>query len=293
MTILYDFKCPDCGSSISSAQADKCDNCGAIFKSSQVNEPLAQTPDPDHPAWSLSSAIGMWIFSVFAIIFAPLPASFIWMALQSNRGVNVNNIDLRELTKNPTYVLIFILSTFVAQLITLLVAYLLITKKSSQGFFASLGWHWHPRFRLLQSFLFTIFVIILAVIIANILPNNQTDLEKLLNVSLSVRIVIAILAVVSAPLVEEVIYRGLLYSGLRKNIGIWPSIIIVSLIFTGVHVPQYWGGWAILASLSMLSFGLTVVRAFTGSLLPSYTIHLFFNTVNAIGIIVEGVLKKT
>jgi uncharacterized protein len=291
MTIFYEYKCPNCGLPLSAAQPEMCQGCGTRFTvPSSQQKIFDEKPDPDHPFWSIGSAIGLWAFSVAAIIMAPLVATLFWTLWQKTQGIEILKEDFSKLLNNPTYVLLFILATFGAQVVTLLVAYQLVTR-NGQGFFAALGWNWHPRFRLLQSIIFTILIIVLAIVITNLLPNKETGLERLLNVSFSVRVLTAVVAVLGAPIVEEVIYRGILFSALRKNFGPWPAIIAVSVIFVSVHVPQYWGGWGVLAALSLLSFGLTVVRAYTSSLLPCFVIHLLFNSVNAVGIILEGLRK--
>jgi uncharacterized protein len=292
MTILYEYKCPRCGMPLSASQPEFCEGCGAQFVVPAPEEKsIKDTSDPDHPAWGLRAALGLWFFSVLAIVMAPVLATSVWSLVQKVRGMATGLADLQKLFTNPAYILLFLMATFVMQMVTLMAAYPLVTR-NGEGFFESLGWRWHPRFRLVHATLFTIAVIIVAIFLSNLLPNRKTDLERLLEVSFSVRVFTALIAVLSAPLVEEVIYRGVLYSALRKNLGIWPAIIGVSVLFVGVHVPQYWGGWGVLAALSLLSFGLTVVRAYSRSLLPCYVIHLLFNAVNAVGIIVEGLVKK-
>ena len=277
---------------LSASRPDLCEGCGTRFVVPATEEQSTKgRPDPDYPHWGLGAAIALWFFSVLAIVMAPVFATAAWSMMQKLRGTGTGLEDISKLLSNPSYILLFIAATFIAQVITLLATYHLVTR-NGEGFFESLGWSWHPRFRLLHTIFFTIGIIILAVVLSNLLPNKKTDLERLLEVSFSVRVFTALIAVLSAPLVEEVIYRGILYSGLRKLLGIWPAIIAVSLLFVTVHVPQYWGGWGVLAALSLLSFGLTIVRAYTRSLLPCYVIHLLFNAVNAVGIIVEGFVKK-
>lgn len=43
-------------------------------------------------------------------------------------------------------------------------------------------------------------------------------------------------AVVLAPLVEEVVFRGVLFQALRRKLGLWPGAIISSLAFGFIHV---------------------------------------------------------
>ena len=117
-----------------------------------------------------------------------------------------------------------------------------------------------------------------AQVLSRVLPQSEENsFTELLKSSTQVRIAVAILATFSAPLVEEAVYRGLLYSGLRKAFGVAPTVLLVTLMFAGVHVLQYFGSWVSLAGLTLLSLALTLVRAKTKSVLPCVVIHTVNN----------------
>jgi membrane protease YdiL (CAAX protease family) len=291
MSSINEIKCPRCLATLSSEQPEICQQCGARFivpPESQIME--KRLPDPDRPGWSIWDGIGIWFFSVLLIIGAPIVAIFIWTGWQFIHGVKFSGGE--KAFNNPPFIILFVVMTFIAQMITLLVSYGLIVKRSEGNFWDAIGWHWKPPYKLWVTILVTIVVLVAAIAISNLLPNKENDLEKLLNVSFTVRLLIAVLAVASAPMVEELIYRGILYSALRKRWGMWPAFMIVSLLFVGVHVPQYWGAWGVIASLLLLSSAITLLRALSGSLLPSFTMHMFFNGVQAVGIIIQGLAKK-
>ena len=48
------------------------------------------------------------------------------------------------------------------------------------------------------------------------------------------------LAVVQAPVCEEIVYRGVLYPALRQGLRRWPAILVSGVLFWGVHW-IYWG----------------------------------------------------
>ena len=130
--------------------------------------------------------------------------------------------------------------------------------------------------------------LVIDIILSSILPQSKgSDFEEMLSTSGSVRILISVLAVFTAPLVEEGVYRGVLYAALRRVLGLTPSVVIVTLLFAGVHVPQYWGAWTSIASITVLSILLTLVRAKTKSLYPCIAIHFLFNLVNSAFILVH------
>ena len=121
---------------------------------------------------------------------------------------------------------------------------------------------------------------------------KPTQLDQIINSSLAARYALAVLAVFTAPLVEELVYRGVLYSALHRLVGSLPAVIIVLGVFTLIHVPQYWPNVGVIAAVGFLSVSLTVIRAYTGRLLPCVVIHFVFNGIQAVVLVVEPHLPK-
>ena len=117
---------------------------------------------------------------------------------------------------------------------------------------------------------------------------ESTPFDELLRMSATTRIAIGVFAVVSAPFVEEVVFRGVLYPAVARKLGRTAAIFGVSAIFLLVHAEQYGGEIAYLLPLGLLSVVLTALRAYSGSLLPSFALHLLFNFVQVIIILAAG-----
>lgn len=289
MSIIYSIKCPHCGLDNLTSDMTSCPKCATIFNSRPAIEPSkAAFFNPDNPAWGLSSAIALWIFSVVMVLMASLIGTGAWAFWLKAHGQKLPvHVSIEN---NPELAIISLLFTLLGHLITLLAAYLFVKVIYKQThFWAALGWHWHPRFRLLHAIATIVLILIAIICISAVVPNNKSDMQKLFESSLTVRLTLAAVAVLTAPLVEEVIYRGILFAGLRKTLGMWPAIIGVSAIFLMVHLPQYWGAWGTITGLCLLSTCLTLVRAYTSSLLPSFAIHLMFNSLQALLIVLAGV----
>jgi membrane protease YdiL (CAAX protease family) len=100
------------------------------------------------------------------------------------------------------------------------------------------------------------------------------------------------MATFTAPIVEEVVYRGLVYSALQRTMGVWPAVVTVTLLFALVHLPQYWPSHSTMFLLLLLSLILTLVRVKTGSLLPCIVLHTIFNGIQSTLLILEPYLPK-
>lgn len=286
MTIEY--RCPECLSPLPKMPPVTCSKCGNNFKAltNQTTSKTFSNLDPDKPAWGYGAGIVIWLLSVFLIITAPLPAMLTWSIWMQVSGQPLP--DKPKMEENPELAIFFVCGTFLAQILTLMLSYRFITRTSDGSFFSALGWHWPKRFGLVTTILFTIFIFFVTAAVISLFPYQKTDMQKFIEISMAVRVLVGIIAIIGAPFVEELIYRGILFAGLRRDFGVVPAIIGVSFLFLLVHIPQYWGAWGVITGLGMLSLTLTLVRAYSGSLLPSFVIHLIFNTIQVILMIAQG-----
>jgi len=93
---------------------------------------------------------------------------------------------------------------------------------------------------------------------------------------LPVRIMIVFVAVIIAPLLEEMLFRGFVQTTIRSFLGIrnsaWPAIAASSVFFAIMHAdPGHW------PALFVLGVCLGYSYEKSGSLLRPIFIHLFFN----------------
>jgi len=241
--------------------------------------------DPDRPRWGIWTGIGVWVFSVAALLVASVVVVMVLYVFDQRRGIAPPAGDaeaMRAWLMSPRVLTATVYSTILAHLLTIAFCWAVVTRLRSQPFFESLGWNWagHPViFWLLIAIGIFVGINAADAIFIKILPQRESDFEVMLKSGPQVRLAVALLASFSAPLVEEVVYRGVIFGGLRKRFSATTTIIIVTLLFLGVHVPQYAGAWASLAGLMLLSLVLTVVRAMSKSLLPCIVIHFINNAV--------------
>lgn len=86
--------------------------------------------------------------------------------------------------------------------------------------------------------------------------------------------VMAFLAlVVIGPVIEELLFRGYLYSKLRRY-GVIVATIVVSVVFALLH-----GQWNIAVDVFVLSFVLCVLRELTGNIWAGIVLHMLKNGI--------------
>ncbi|MEO6587861.1 MAG: CPBP family intramembrane glutamic endopeptidase, partial [Pyrinomonadaceae bacterium] len=122
---------------------------------------------------------------------------------------------------------------------------------------------------------------------------QDNELLRILRSSRTAVILIAIMATFTAPIVEELIYRGILYSAFQRTFGVKLAVILVTLAFALVHVPQYWGDFVSISMICLLSLILTLVRVKTDNLLPCIVLHFVFNGIQSLVLILEPYFSKT
>lgn len=85
-------------------------------------------------------------------------------------------------------------------------------------------------------------------------------------------IVTIISNMIMAPIVEEIIFRGLMLSRLRKAMPLWAAVVISSLLFGLAHGQILWIAYA-----TILGLILSAVAVKTQSLTASILLHMVFN----------------
>jgi membrane protease YdiL (CAAX protease family) len=89
-----------------------------------------------------------------------------------------------------------------------------------------------------------------------------------------------LVALVIAPVAEEVLFRGVLFRALRYRIGMWPAAVLSSAAFTGVHVEIVVS--QPLALVGLFTFGLVLawsMEKFQHLLVPILA-HAVFNGIS-------------
>ncbi|MGE0127829.1 MAG: lysostaphin resistance A-like protein [Blastocatellales bacterium] len=264
--------CPSCGRALEPEQGNICPQCAITF------QPSPPPPTETGSKWlDVFWALIVWgVSGGFMLILDLAVRLGYWLAFRSQPEVQITR----------GVVIISLVVTLIMHVAGFVVAWLVVTRIGRRPFWQSLGWGWVPQFKLVHAVGLAFLMIGVAVLLEQALPHKETDLEKFLKMGMSVRIMVAVLAVVTAPLIEEIVYRGVVYSSVERLTGKGAAVTFVTLLFALVHVPQYWGSVAAITAIVSLSLVLTLLRAWTGKLLPCVVTHLVYNGVQAVVLLV-------
>ena len=243
---------------------------------------LAVTFDADNPPWNNLMAVGYWLFSIAAIVVAQGIAT---VAYSSYSGIS-----FAEAIKDPATLLVSVVAVLPAHLITLAVGWMIVTRMGNYSFSEMVGMDW-GGFRWWHAVLIVIAMFALFALFLSIFGEQENDFKKLLESSRGAVYAVAFVATFSAPVVEEVVYRGVLYSAVKRSLNTLAAVVLITILFAGVHLVQYWGDLATIFSLFSLSLGLTLVRAWTGNILPCIVLHFLFNGIQTTMLVLEPWIK--
>jgi membrane protease YdiL (CAAX protease family) len=120
-----------------------------------------------------------------------------------------------------------------------------------------------------------------------LLPDSQSfPLERLFN-SRTATIALGSFAILVAPAVEELVFRGLLFAIIERMVGIKTAVVISAALFASLHIPEYWHAWYHLLMILLVGLAFSIARGSSGSLTPSIFLHIGYNALIMMGVFVS------
>ena len=243
--------------------------------------------------FDVAKAVGVWFISVLLIIIIPTIYALPYLIY---RIVELGPPSPQALASDKMLLFLSVVGILPTHLLTLVLVWMVVTEGGRRPFWKTIGFDWPqstgPTMATLLSVLLAILLFGLAWAVTMLYGQRKTDLDLIIESSIYTRVATAFVAVATAPLIEELVYRGVLYRALERAAGVGIAITIVSLLFAGVHVFQYRNNIAVIVVITLLSITLTVARAVSGKVLPSFIIHLVFNGIQSVLIVLGGFIDK-
>jgi len=234
------------------------------------------TPGPappapvENPVWNgwdvvLIAALTFVIIVVLQFVLAKA-AQVLWYP---------HNTFLEAFQKVAERPILLIASQFLVYIPVALLMIMLIEGKYHVPFWRTINWNWPTAVWKFVGIGAALLLVLNT--LEGLLPMpKDTPFEHLFDKPLDAYL-LALIAVIFAPLMEELFFRGFMYPVLARHVGVAWAIVLSSLPFALLHLPQYAYSWA--AALVILIVGIVcgVVRAIKKSVGASFLVHVGYN----------------
>jgi membrane protease YdiL (CAAX protease family) len=144
-------------------------------------------------------------------------------------------------------------------------------------FWQGIRWKW-PAAGTAVKLLFSGVLLALVVALGSALMPDRKGfpLEKMFS-SPSAAYALGAFAVLVAPFMEELIFRGVLFAFFERLAGLRWAVAGSAVLFAALHYPEYQGAWTHLGMILLVGIVFSLARAMTGSVAPSFLLHTAYN----------------
>lgn len=239
-------------------------------------------PEDLRVPWTARDVI---LFSLFYLLSPFIVALPLFIAAAVSRHGDMNAV----MNDKQFEATLSIVAQAAAALLTLGYLWVLVRVKNAGQFWHAIGWTSlaaspAARRRIVLTIIGGGICLSVAVTMASSFIGQKKPLpiEELVQTRQAM-ILLMTFGVLVAPLVEETVFRGVLYPVIARRIGIAGSIIVTGMLFGAVHALQLWGGWGQIALIVIVGILLTWVRANRHTVWASYLLHLSYNSTLFLG----------
>lgn len=156
----------------------------------------------------------------------------------------------------------------------------LVRRRHHTPLVTALGLEPVPPMRLSGAFAGGMFVQILSAVLVALWPpppEQEVFYEVFLQGGAWSLLFFFVVAVLLAPLMEEALFRGLLFPALRRRYGFLAAAAVVTALFAALHGFQTGLYWPALAGIALAGAALAWLRERTNALWHSVAFHVGFN----------------
>jgi membrane protease YdiL (CAAX protease family) len=240
-----------------------------------IGDPLPPPPpvviEPVRTEVDLLDVLFIGLMTVVSFFFVGIIAAIVYTIAQHGRPLDPKQIATNAFFILPTefvsYVAVFGFMVFLAWI------------RHRTPLFQAIHWNMPSRRNALYAILTGIAITFISeigeLVLNRWIPKSlpMTELFK----DRSSTFLIAGFAVLVAPFMEEMLFRGFLYPALARWTGSGISIFLTACAFTAIHGAQLGYSWAALLPIFFVGMVLTINRAITNSVATGVLIHMTYN----------------
>jgi membrane protease YdiL (CAAX protease family) len=227
----------------------------------------------ENPPWSGWDLIYIVLVTLGMIVLS------LWVVAYIARRVAYPHLPLFTVMNFP---MVAFSSQMLAYVVVLGFMFTTATAHTEKGFRAAVSWNWPQRWPI--YLLVGIGFCVGLQILARFLPMpKKIPMETFFETPLRAW-AIALFGMSFIPLMEELFFRGFLYPVLARRVGMVVAVVLTSLSFTAIHVPQLADphmplatSWGAVLIILIIGSALTIIRAVTRSVAAGVLVHMGYN----------------
>ncbi|MGH9407486.1 MAG: lysostaphin resistance A-like protein [Terriglobia bacterium] len=232
--------------------------------------PLPHFSAPER--WTFLDLLFFGVFALLAFVFTGTVALAGYRMLMPVIGWHTAP---RVMGQN-TFFLLGVEAVFYA--LILAYVYFLVVVHYRQGFWEGISWGPMTGRTIVRFAAVGIGMTIVIESIPIFLPDTtKFPLERMFS-SAGASYALAAFAIAIAPFMEELVFRGVLFSIFEARVGLIFAVVATAVLFAALHIPEYRGAWDHLFLIFVVGLVLSVTRGLTRSLAPSVIIHITYNS---------------
>ena len=236
---------------------------------------------PQDPPWGFRDLVQVTLFAILSMLICEAAGLFFLWRWQGGGRLARSTT---ELFSDVRFVLPVQLGAY---LLIVAFIYFLIRSRYKRDFWEAI--HWHSVGSRAPLFLMAGVTLAIAALFVPLLfpADRPMPIEKLFNGPLA-GYLLAMFGICVAPFVEELLFRGVLYPVLERRWGLETAVLSTAALFASIHIQQLNWAWPQVAAIFLVGMALSYVRGRSGSLVPSYLMHLGYNSTLFVAIFVSS-----
>jgi len=233
---------------------------------------------PAAPAAIQGSSLWGWrdlaLFLPFAFLSLLASNLLVVVGYAALKAMAGGRVDAKAVQNDPLFLLTLQL-VFYALLFGFL--YLLVVAHHRQPFWSSFRWRKLTARQTMGYFAGGFLLAVGVQFSPTLLPDKQDFPLEQMFTSPHVALALGGFATLVAPFMEELIFRGFLFSIFERQVGLLFAIVSTAVLFAALHIPEYSGAWNHLLLVFLVGVVFSLARGLTGSLAPSVVLHFAYN----------------
>ncbi|MBI3934478.1 MAG: CPBP family intramembrane metalloprotease [Acidobacteria bacterium] len=163
-----------------------------------------------------------------------------------------------------------------AEGLCVLFIYFTITRKYRRDFWEAIRWV-RRRDQEPSFFVAGVGLAVALQLVSNLFPPEQRLPVEDWFSSTAAAYLVAVVGICVAPFVEELVFRGFFYPVFERCWGLRAAVLLTAILFAVIHGAQLAWSWKEVSAIFVVGLLLSYARGRTGSLVPSYLMHLAYN----------------